>query len=404
MAGIADYSTSAASNTTVGGVNIQGSAPASNLDNGLRAIMADIASALLAGTFSATGYVTKSAGYTVAVTDRGKLIDCTSSLELALPAAATAKAGFAFWVKANGAAATINPDASENINGASATITVPNGSTVLVVCDGTGWQTGFNGLATLLSPAFLTSFSVSSTATGAVGTLLTTEAGASYGPVLRFDRDSASPAANDLGGAIEFRMRDATPNALEVFAQITAAIITATATAEDGAIAFSTVRSGAVATRWILGGGFYKAGNTDPGAGNISADNYYIGSAAIQATQSDMETGTSTSLVSTPGRQHFHPGHPKFWAWVSQSGATPSLTTSYNVTSITDTGTGQLTVTIDTDFSSANWCCVATSANGTNATAMTQNTKAAGSVLVMHNGGSNDPSAGWNVLGLGDQT
>lgn len=401
MAGIADYSTSAASNTTVGGVNIQGSAPASNLDNGLRAIMADIASALLAGTFSATGYVAKSSGYTVAVTDRGKLIDCTSSLELALPAAATAKAGFAFWVKANGAAATINPDASENINGASATITVPNGSTVLVVCDGTGWQTGFNGLATLLSPAFLTSISVSGSATGTMATLTSTAASSgTAGPVFSLDRTNAA-GSNHLGGGFVFRHQDASGNALESFAEISSAVITATHGAEDGAILFNTKRSGTSAGRWILGAGFYKFGGTDPGAGNISADNFYIGSAAIQATQSDMETGTSTSLVSTPGRQHFHPGHPKFWAWVSQSGATPSLTTSYNVTSITDTNTGQLTVTIATDFSSADWCCLATAANGLTGMSISQHTKAAGSVLVSFNG--SDPATGWNVMGLGDQ-
>jgi hypothetical protein len=45
----------------------------------------------------------------------------------------------------------------------------------------------------------------------------------------------------------------------------------------------------------------------------------------------------------------------KFWARVTVSGGTPTLADSINVTSITDTGTGQLTVTIGTDFSNANW-------------------------------------------------
>lgn len=49
--------------------------------------------------------------------------------------------------------------------------------------------------------------------------------------------------------------------------------------------------------------------------------------------------------------------HTRFWAYVTVSGGTPTLSTSFNVTSITDTATGQLTVTIATDFSSANWSC-----------------------------------------------
>lgn len=74
------------------------------------------------------------------------------------------------------------------------------------------------------------------------------------------------------------------------------------------------------------------------------------------AIQSEMETATSTLLAVTPGRQHFHPGHPKFWAKATVAAGVPTLQTSYNVTSIADTGVGLLTVTIATDFSSANWC------------------------------------------------
>lgn len=73
------------------------------------------------------------------------------------------------------------------------------------------------------------------------------------------------------------------------------------------------------------------------------------------ADQAELEAGTDTGKAVTPGRQHFHPGHPKFWAFVTVSGGTPTLQDNYNVTSITDTGTGRLTVTIATDFSSANW-------------------------------------------------
>ena len=77
--------------------------------------------------------------------------------------------------------------------------------------------------------------------------------------------------------------------------------------------------------------------------------------AGISATQAEMEAASSTTVFSSPGRQHFHPGHPKCWAMVTVAAGVPTLETSYNITSITDTAVGRLTVTIATDFSTANW-------------------------------------------------
>lgn len=45
----------------------------------------------------------------------------------------------------------------------------------------------------------------------------------------------------------------------------------------------------------------------------------------------------------------------KGWGHVSVSGGTPTLNADYNVTSVTDSGVGELTVTWETDFSSANY-------------------------------------------------
>lgn len=80
-----------------------------------------------------------------------------------------------------------------------------------------------------------------------------------------------------------------------------------------------------------------------------------VGKYMTPASQTSMEAaGTTRSFVS-PSRQHFHPGHPKFWEMATVSGAVPTSQASYNLTSIADTATGQLTCTIATDFSSANW-------------------------------------------------
>jgi hypothetical protein len=135
------------------------------------------------------------------------------------------------------------------------------------------------------------------------------------------------------------------------------------------------------------------------------------------ATQAEQETGTDTTRIVSPGRQHFHPGHPKFWACATVSAGVPTLATSYNVTSITDTAAGQLTVTIATDFSSANWCCqvaverAATSLAVTNIASCSVRLggMAAGTVLVecwddtATNHLAEDP-AKWFVAGFGDHT
>jgi len=143
----------------------------------------------------------------------------------------------------------------------------------------------------------------------------------------------------------------------------------------------------------------------------------YIGLGPM-AVQSDMEAATSVLTLVTPGRQHFHPGHPKF-VCMTTGGATPVLQTppAYNMTSITDSGPGRLTVTIATDFSSANWCCQATceysSTTITNATifAVTHvrsGTIAAGTVEInFHNWVTItstlvDPTS-VHVVGFGDQ-
>lgn len=123
------------------------------------------------------------------------------------------------------------------------------------------------------------------------------------------------------------------------------------------------------------------------------------------ATNAEMEAQTVTLAVQ-PSTQHRHPGHPKFWARVNVSGGTPTLATSYNVTSITDTGEGALTVTIATDFSSANWCGLVASENSSRAFDTFENAGiAAGTVLLQqidNNAAAQDPLS-WHVVGYGDQ-
>ena len=80
-------------------------------------------------------------------------------------------------------------------------------------------------------------------------------------------------------------------------------------------------------------------------------------SSVSAATQSELEAASSTTVYTSPGRQQFHPSSAKFWVYFTGTG-TPTIQASYNMTSITDNGTGYYTINIGTDFSSGNYALV----------------------------------------------
>jgi microcystin-dependent protein len=108
---------------------------------------------------------------------------------------------------------------------------------------------------------------------------------------------------------------------------------------------------------------------------------------ATAASQSEMEAATSNTVFSTPGRQQLHPGHPKAWVIYNQNTG-PSVVASYNVASVTDSGTGIYTVIWDTDFAGTDYSIVvSTGASGSGNNPLTaglqSGTRAAGSVGVV---------------------
>lgn len=70
------------------------------------------------------------------------------------------------------------------------------------------------------------------------------------------------------------------------------------------------------------------------------------------ASQANMETATDNTVLVTPLNTNWHPGVAKAWLICDSAGA---IQASHNITSITDTGIGIVTVTIATDFSSVNY-------------------------------------------------
>lgn len=125
------------------------------------------------------------------------------------------------------------------------------------------------------------------------------------------------------------------------------------------------------------------------------------------ATQAEMEAASSTAAYATPGRTQYHPGVAKAWAQIdATTGAV--IDASYNVSSVSDTATGQTTVNWDTDFSSTTYATIASGdgADGVRVWTMPNYaTIAAGSIRV---DSYSEPSAAYadvdfSVAAYGDQ-
>ena len=87
----------------------------------------------------------------------------------------------------------------------------------------------------------------------ALGMALTsTDAGAAAAPLLDLYRNSASPAASDTIGEIEFNGQDSAGNKQQ-YAVIHASILSPTSTAETGQIHFETATAGASTEKMIIG-------------------------------------------------------------------------------------------------------------------------------------------------------
>ena len=83
-------------------------------------------------------------------------------------------------------------------------------------------------------------------------TLTSTDAGAAAAPLLDLYRDSASPAANDTIGEIEFNGEDSAGNK-QAYGLIHASILSPTSTTEQGQLHFETATAGALTEKMIIG-------------------------------------------------------------------------------------------------------------------------------------------------------
>lgn len=126
-----------------------------------------------------------------------------------------------------------------------------------------------------------------------------------------------------------------------------------------------------------------------------------------QAVQSAIEAETNENTYLPPDLVKHSPGVAK--AWLSTSGGgSPTIQSSYNIASIVDTGVGILTVTIDVDFSSADFSVVPSVLNSVDADGMFVkiDAKTVGSVVINaldESGALADPDNSYFMVAFGDQ-
>jgi hypothetical protein len=73
------------------------------------------------------------------------------------------------------------------------------------------------------------------------------------------------------------------------------------------------------------------------------------------AVQSEMETATDVARAVVPGRQHYHPGHPKAGGNLNGTGTPAFAAGDYGMGAVTDNGNGDYTLALDTAFNNTNY-------------------------------------------------
>lgn len=188
-------------------------------------------------------------------------------------------------------------------------------------------------------------------------TLEDTDAGTGEGPTLLLDRNSSSPATSDVLSRIIFRGRDSAGSNVN-YGSIRGLITDPTNGSEDGRIEWLTTIAGVELRRLQLGAGLFTLNATggDQGVDTINASGIFDDGVQIliipQATQAAIEAETNEDTRVTPDLVKFNPGVAKTWVKFDRAG---TVNASRNIDSVTDSGTGNWSPQITTDFSSVNY-------------------------------------------------
>lgn len=150
--------------------------------------------------------------------------------------------------------------------------------------------------------------------------------------------------------------------------------------------------------------GYGTSGQVLTSAGTGSAPTWTTPANATAATQAQMEAASSNTVFATPLNLNWHPGVAKMWL---KCGASGNILASLNITSVSDTGVGQVAVTIATDFSSADYVILGTAeSSDTGQRYVVIRNQAAGTfdAYCDNQSGSDVDPVSWYFAGFGDQS
>jgi hypothetical protein len=282
---IHDYSTTPASNTNVGGVSYAENMLPGLVNDGVRALIAQIKRAV------ANQGADISSAATTEICATGTSIYAKVTGTTTITSLGTAAAGCWRWIEFTGAL-TLTHNATSLILPGGVNITTAAGDAMAAVSLGSGnWKV-------------LTFAPISGSVVGGFSsvTATSTDAGAGAGPDISANRNSASAADADLIGRYLFDGRDDASNA-QTYCSIDGKIVDSGSTSEDAEMHHKCIVAGTSADRLIVGAGV-QVGSAptggDLGAGTINADGgiykdgVLLSSGMVAQVVSDTETTYTT--------------------------------------------------------------------------------------------------------------
>lgn len=233
---LSDYSATAASNTTIGGIDVSGTTgKVKDGDNVMRQIAADLKAGVITG-YTTTATAAGTTTLTVA-SNSYQFFTGTTTQTVVMPVTSTLELGRT-WVIVNNSTGAL----TVNSSGGDLIATVASGDVVKVQC------------------ILLTGTTAASWFYNSPRTITSSDAGATVGPTFELYRNSATPAADDVIGRVLFNGEDSAGNTQE-YGAIRVKIVDPTSTSEDGAMLFSVAKAGAEQTNMLYLGA--SAAGTD---------------------------------------------------------------------------------------------------------------------------------------------
>lgn len=275
---IADWSTTAASNTTLEGVSWAEGMEPGDVNNGVRAI----AAAVRAGVGNKGTDISSASSIDLGAAT-GQFVDVTGTTTIT--ALGTVAAGTWRIVRFTGALTLTHNATSLILPGSANITTVANDRAAFLSLGSGNWICAFYQRA-----AGVAASSTGDTFTGNVE-IKSTSAGTS-GPQFTLTHDSASPAANDTIGTIFWNGKDSAGNATS-FVRFRAILDDPTDTSEDTTLVISVMDDGTLTNQLSIGGGVLVGAATGgvQGVGTINATAVYDDGSLLCAPIEEKLTG-----------------------------------------------------------------------------------------------------------------